>query len=260
MWQAGGMLLGDGDGFVRCACGHWHWGTHGAAGLLVHDPDRGVLLQRRAWWVHHGHTWALPGGAVRSDETPVQAAMREAAEEADVAADLLRPVAQSTEEHRTWRYTTVLATTRAHLRARAVSSESAELRWVDSRRVERFPLHRDFAAAWPELAEQLDREVVLVVDGATVSSEQVEALASVPQPSDELGLPPPRPGARSWDWWPRTVRAAGETTVLAAVREAWAANARDHVAVVTTDPELRKRAAAEGAATPGAEALARDLG
>lgn len=254
------MLLGDGDGFVRCACGHWHWGTHGAAGLLVHDPDRGVLLQRRAWWVHHGHTWALPGGAVRSDETPVQAAIREAGEEADVSADFLRPVAQSTEEHHTWRYTTVLATTRAHLRARAVSSESAELRWVDSRRVDRFPLHRDFAAAWPELAEQLDREVLLVVDTATVPWERARVLDRTPLPADELGVPSPAAGARNWDWWPRTVRADGETAVLAAVRDVWATNPRDHVAVITTDPELRKRAATEGAATPAQAALVRDLG
>lgn len=149
------MLLGDGDGFVKCACGHSHWGLYGAAGLLVFDPERGVLLQRRAWWTHHGGTWALPGGAVRSDETPEQAAIREAAEEADIPAELVRPVASSTDEHGTWRYTTVLAGSAGPLHARAVSAETAELRWVAAHEVAALPLHDGFAAAWPALRARL---------------------------------------------------------------------------------------------------------
>src|SRR5699024_10826504 len=112
----------DGDEFVRCACGHWHWGAHGAAGLLVHHPRRGALLQRMAGWGQHGRTVSLPGGWVRGHGMPAQAAARGAAEEADVAPALLHPVAQVTEDHLTWRYTTVLAVADAWVRARAASS------------------------------------------------------------------------------------------------------------------------------------------
>lgn len=243
------MLLGDGDGFVRCACGHWHWGTHGAAGLLVFDPARGVLLQRRAWWTHHGHTWAVPGGAVRSDETPRQGAIREAVEEAQLPPESLRVLAQSTEEHHTWRYTTVLATTRAAVTAHDDSGESAELRWVPPERVERFPLHRDFAAAWPTLAGQLDRELVLIVEGASVSPEPLNALAASPLPATALEIGHGPDDARLWSWWPRLLRTAGPDESLASARQAHRERPGDHVVVVTADGELRGRAAAEGVAT-----------
>src|SRR5699024_8512228 len=206
VWHAEGMGRVDGDEFVRCACGLWHWGAHGAAGLLVHHPRRGVLLQRRAGWVHHGHTWALPGGAVRGDETPAQGAAREAAEEADVDPALLHPVAQVTEDHHTWRYTTVLAVADPRVRARAASSESAELRWVDTARVEEYPLHQDFGAAWPTLLDQLGRKLVVIVDTASVPPT-AEPWAAVENPWTDtpvsaaaLGLTPPRPDRRHWAW------------------------------------------------------------
>ena len=81
--------------FVRCSCGRLHWGRYGAAGLLLADPARGVLLQIRAWWVHHGRTWALPGGAIEAGETAVNAAAREALEEASIPAGAFRAVAAS---------------------------------------------------------------------------------------------------------------------------------------------------------------------
>lgn len=162
------MLFGDGDGFVKCACGHRHWGLHGAAGLLLSDPDRGVLLQRRAWWVHHGRTWALPGGALKSTETPREAAMREAEEEAAVPHDAVHLTATSIVDHGTWCFTTVLGSVRRRVEARPTSSESAGLRWVPPAEVASYPLHRDFAKAWPSLRAQLDRRLVLVVDGANV--------------------------------------------------------------------------------------------
>ena len=48
-----------------------------------------MLLQHRAPWSHQGGTWGLPGGARDSHETPEQAAVREAHEEAGLPADLL---------------------------------------------------------------------------------------------------------------------------------------------------------------------------
>ncbi len=88
------MTPDDGDGFVYCERGHRHWGLFGAAGLLLTDPERGVLLQHRAWWTHHGRTWALPGGARRGHESAREAATREAEEEAAVPVGAVRPTAE----------------------------------------------------------------------------------------------------------------------------------------------------------------------
>lgn len=161
------VAVGDGDGFVRCGCGDRHWGIHGAAGLLLTDPERGVLLQHRAWWTHHGGTWALPGGAVHSSESPLEAALREAGEEAGILPVSVRPTSSSTVDHGKWFYTTVLADIRGTVKERR-QEESAELRWVQPETVTGLPLHHDFAAAWPALREQLGRRLVLVVDAANV--------------------------------------------------------------------------------------------
>jgi len=205
--------------------------------------------------VHHGHTWALPGGAVRGDETPAQGAAREAAEEADVDPALLHPVAQVTEEHHTWRYTTVLAVADPRVRARAASSESAELRWVDTARVEEYPLHHDFGAAWPTLLDQLGRKLVVIVDTASVPPT-AEPWAAVENPWTDapvsaaaLGLTPPRPDRRHWAWWPRMVRAAGPAAVCATLDDCHTSNGDDHIVVVTEDAQLRARAGAAGVAT-----------
>src|SRR5699024_8058840 len=130
----------------------------------------------------------------RADETPAQGAAREAAEEADVDPNLLYPVAQVTEEHHTWRYTTVLAVADPRVTARPVSSESAELRWVDTARVAEFTLHHDFGAAWPTLLDQLGRKLVVIVDTASVppAAEPSAAVANpwtdTPLAAAELGL------------------------------------------------------------------------
>lgn len=287
------MLLGsasNGDGFVRCECGHLHWGLHGAAGLLLSDPERGVLLQRRAWWVHHGRTWALPGGALRSSETPRQAAMREAKEEADVPLDAVHLTAASIVDHGTWRYTTVLGSVRRRVDARSTSAETAGMRWVQPEEVADYPLHRDFAKAWPALREHLDRRLVLIVDGANVVGSRPDGwwrdragaarrLRDRLATFGEYGLPATHdgvPGPEQLTWWPRVVLvvegAAGATTsadgvevlaaprsgddaVVAAAREARTKRAADHVIVATADRELRARVTAEGAGLLGPSAL-----
>src|SRR6266699_2350227 len=85
------MAERDGNGWVRCAQGHRHWGRFGAAGLLAYVPGNDgmvtVLLQRRSSWGNHPGTWGPPGGARDSHESAVAAALREAAEAAWIPAD-----------------------------------------------------------------------------------------------------------------------------------------------------------------------------
>ena len=70
-----------------------YWGRFGAAGLLLRAPlpdgTPAVLLQHRAVWSHQGGTWALPGGARDSHESPEETAVREAQEEAGLVAEQL---------------------------------------------------------------------------------------------------------------------------------------------------------------------------
>ncbi|MFL6237887.1 MAG: NUDIX hydrolase [Actinomycetes bacterium] len=151
-------MIGDGNGWVKCAQGHRHWGLHGAAGLLVRHSDVStgrtyVLLQHRAAWSHHGDTWGIPGGARDSHESPEQAAMREAVEEAGVAVDLLLVRQSVTDDHGGWSYVTVLAEATAMTPLRARNFESVELRWVPVEDVHQLPLHPGFAITWPVLRE-----------------------------------------------------------------------------------------------------------
>lgn len=66
-----------GDAWVIAPDGARYWGAFGAAGLLAIDDRRGVLLQHRAQWSHHGGTWGIPGGALHADEGPLAGALRE---------------------------------------------------------------------------------------------------------------------------------------------------------------------------------------
>ncbi len=155
-------MRGDGDGWVVSDTGAAFWGRHGAAGLLLRAPgpdgSASVLLQHRAPWSHQGGTWGLPGGARDSHETPEQAAVREAHEEAGLAADRLvvRTTVITAEVSGRggayWSYTTVIADAPEPL-ATTPNRESAELRWVAENEVADLPLHPGFAASWQRLRE-----------------------------------------------------------------------------------------------------------
>jgi 8-oxo-dGTP pyrophosphatase MutT (NUDIX family) len=138
---------GDGDGWVRCALGHRHWGLYGAAGLLLRHGDD-VLLQHRALWSHHGGTWGLLGGARNRGETPEQAAQREAAEEAGLSPDAYTVTGCYVDDHGGWSYTTVVAHAREAVDLTAQTGETIEMRWVPADRLQELPLHPGFAATW----------------------------------------------------------------------------------------------------------------
>ena len=59
--------------------------VHAAVAVTVVDDDQGsacfVLTRRASRLANHGGQWALPGGRIDGDETPVEAALRELAEE-----------------------------------------------------------------------------------------------------------------------------------------------------------------------------------
>lgn len=141
----------SGDGWVEGADGSRFWGLFGAAGLLAHDPERGVLLQHRANWSHFGGTWGLPGGARHEGETAYGAALREAAEEAAVPDDAVTPLFEEVLDLGFWSYTTVAVTVTRPFEARVADPESLELRWIALGAVTSLPLHPLFAESWPGL-------------------------------------------------------------------------------------------------------------
>jgi 8-oxo-dGTP pyrophosphatase MutT (NUDIX family) len=129
-----------------------HWGEHGAAGLLLVDKGT-VLLQLRPEGVHEPHTWSIPGGARGHDETPEDAALREAEEEAGIDPDDLEIIAVYTDPCACgWEYATCIAqaTTTPTLHA---NWESQELRWVPLSDVDTLPLHPGLRAAWGDLCD-----------------------------------------------------------------------------------------------------------
>lgn len=279
----------DGDGFVECVCGRRHWGRHGAAGLLLVTAQGQVLVQHRAERSHEGGTWALPGGARTSQETADEAALREASEEAGIAADDVRLAHSWIEDHGSWSYTTVVGHVREPLDAHPASWESTELRWVAQSDVTDLELHPAFAAAWPSLRTQVGRRLVLVVDAANVVGsrpdgwwrdrfgaterlrDKLALLATTGVPAEIVELP-------GVSWWPDVrlvvegaargvpsipgidVRPAprdGDAMIEQVVAEAVAARAEDHVVAVTADRELRRRVNAAGGTVIGPGALRR---
>ena len=152
------MGLRDGDGWVFCNCERRHWGLFGAAGLLLVRRDLEqphVLLQLRADWTHGGGTWALPGGALDSHETPEQAAIREAFEEAGIESHHLEVKAVFSDDHGNWRYDTVIAHTQGDAGAYLANPESSALAWVQLHEVIEHNLHPGLAASWPHVHQRI---------------------------------------------------------------------------------------------------------
>lgn len=272
-----------GDAWVVAPSGERYWGVFGAAGLLAFDPVRGVLLQHRVSWSHHGGTWALPGGARHEHEGAVGGALREAQEEAGVPDAATRPRLLSVFDLGYWSYTTVVADVTAPFEPTISDPESVALEWVAVDAVTELPLHPGFAASWAHVREVLGVRPAIVVDAANVVGSvpdgwwrdragaasrllaRVVARAERGVPAEALDLP-------ESVWFPRwsvvlegaarsaTVESDAVDIVVApaAGDDAIAAEAARLVAegyavtVVTSDRELAGRAEDAGAAVRGA--------
>jgi 8-oxo-dGTP diphosphatase len=168
-----GMTGRSGNGWVTCEQEHQHWGLFGAAGLLAFVPGPGspsgslVLLQHRAKWSHEGGTWSLPGGAMDSEESPAQTALREADEECFVNPKLVVPRGLFSDEHGGWVYHTVIAQARDAFQVYPDAHESDDARWLPAHEVDQLELHPGFAAYWPLLRQAL-LPLTVIVDGASV--------------------------------------------------------------------------------------------
>ncbi len=278
----------DGNGWVRCAQGHRHWGRFGAAGLLAYVPgndgEATVLLQRRGWWSHHPGTWGPPGGARDSHESWVAAALREAAEECELPADQVGVTGIFRDDHGGWAYATVLADAAEPFAVRSANAETAEVGWLPDGEVGQLELHPGFAAQWPVLRAALF-PLTVIVDAANVMGSRADGWwrdrpGAAARLYGELaalagrGIPalPESMAAPALDrWFPRfelvlegAARAALATLAPAGRVSAVAANGSgdDLIAelaarpggrrlVVTADRELRSRCVAAGASVTG---------
>lgn len=158
----------SGDAWVVAPTGERYWGRYGAAGLLVVESERGVLLQHRVAWSHFGGTWGLPGGALHEGESALVGALREAQEEAGVPDGATRARFTSVLDLGIWSYTTVVVDVLSPFEPVISDPESVALEWVPVDRVADLPLHPGFGAAWPMLRDQLSVRPAVVVDGANV--------------------------------------------------------------------------------------------
>ena len=145
-----------------CSCGDRHWGRYGAAGLVLTDPGRSsVLLQKRSVHVHNGGTWSVPGGAIERGEAPVDAALREAREEAGLDPATVRPtVTLVGTDHGDWSYTYVLAEAERPVHpdlapAGSTSWEADRTTWVDLDDVTGYRLHPGLRDHWERVREAL---------------------------------------------------------------------------------------------------------
>jgi 8-oxo-dGTP diphosphatase len=266
-----------GDAWVEGERGRF-WGRFGAAGILVHDPDRGVLLQHRVVWSDQGGTWGLPGGALHQGEDAVTGALREAAEEAGVPADRIRVLFTSVFTVDYWSYTTVVAEATAPFEPHIADAESIELRWVPVHEVEKLPLHTGFAAAWPHLRPALHRRHAVVVDAANVVGSRPDGWWKDRRKANQSlvdrlavlarhGLPATALGESFSRIWPDLIVVTegqakgvadasgvlsvvgadrdGDQAIVVAVKQSVAADATVHV--VTADRELQQRVERRGA-------------
>jgi len=279
-----------GDAWVVAESGERYWGRFGAAGLLAFDPARGVLLQHRVSWSHHGDTWGIPGGARHEGESACDGALREAQEEAGVPDGAVRPRLLSVLDLDIWTYTTLVGDVVEPFEPTISDPESRALAWVPVDEVAQLPLHPGFGAAWGRLRGLLEVRPAVVVDAANVVGSvpdgwwkdragaaqrllaRIGAMTDAGVPAAALGL-----SEDVWyPWWTAVlegrarhaeavsgvsvVRAAGEGDDAIAAEASRLVGEGFAVTAVTSDRALAQRTTDAGATARGAAWLLDLLG
>ena len=135
-----------GDGFITLADGSLRWGRYGAAGVLARAAGQFFVAQR-SLHCHQGGTWAIPGGALHSDESPLDGALREFAEEIGVTLDRYDVVTVHEDDHGGWSYWTVVVDLpEAFAPPTRLHWETAATAWVTADELALLDLHSAFRA------------------------------------------------------------------------------------------------------------------
>ena len=103
-----------------------------AAGTVVHDRDRGVLLLWRHRFITDTWGWEIPAGGMNPGETPEQAAVRETLEETGWQPGSLRPLVRFNPTNGISDHTfhTFIADGATHVGEPTDAGESERIEWV----------------------------------------------------------------------------------------------------------------------------------
>jgi 8-oxo-dGTP pyrophosphatase MutT (NUDIX family) len=103
-----------------------------AAGTVVHDPERGVLLLWRHRFITDSWGWEIPAGRIDPGETPAAAAAREALEETGWQVSDLSPLVtyEPTNGLSDQRFHLFLATRADHVGPPSDPGEAERIEWV----------------------------------------------------------------------------------------------------------------------------------
>lgn len=108
-----------------------------AAGVVVHDPDLGVLLLWRHRFITRTWGWEIPAGRVEQGESVIDAGAREVLEETGWTPDPLRPLFgyHPTNGISDQRFEIFVADGATHVGEPSDPSESDRVEWVPVSRV-----------------------------------------------------------------------------------------------------------------------------
>lgn len=105
------------------------------------------FIALRSTLTHMGGRWAIPGGALAHDETPVEAALREFHEEIGLRLPPERVAQIHEDDHGGWSYWTVVLDVDEPFPLPATTNwETADVRWAGEEELRQLPLLPPFRA------------------------------------------------------------------------------------------------------------------